>query len=85
MCFVSHSAPAVERLCERALLLSHGEVEYDGPSAEAINRYHKQLALEESPEEVGAGLREWGSGEVRVQGVELVGRRRAAPRAVSLG
>ncbi len=73
VCFVSHSAPAVERLCERALLLSHGEVEYDGPSAEAISLYHKQLALEESPEEVGAGLREWGSGEVRVQGVELVG------------
>ena len=73
VCFVSHSAPAGERLCERALLLSHGEVEYDGPSAETIKRYHKQLALEESPEEVGAGLREWGSGEVRVQGVELVG------------
>ena len=73
VCFVSHSAPAVERLCERALLLSHGEVEYDGSASEAIKLYHKQLALEETPEEVGAGLREWGSGEVRVEGVELVG------------
>ena len=35
VCFVSHSAPAVERLCERAMLLSQGEVEYDGPSSEA--------------------------------------------------
>jgi ABC-type polysaccharide/polyol phosphate transport system ATPase subunit len=73
VCFVSHSAPAVERLCERAVLLSHGEVEYDGSASDAIKLYHEQLALEESPEEMGAGLREWGSGEVRVEGVELVG------------
>jgi len=73
VCFVSHSASAVERLCERALFLSHGRVEYDGPAPEAISRYHKSLALEESPEEVGAGLREWGSGEVRVAGVQLSG------------
>jgi homopolymeric O-antigen transport system ATP-binding protein len=73
VCFVSHSAPAVERLCERAVLLSHGEVEFDGTATDAIKLYHEQLALEESPEEVGAGLREWGSGEVRVEGVELVG------------
>jgi ABC-type polysaccharide/polyol phosphate transport system ATPase subunit len=73
VCFVSHSAPAVERLCERAVLLSHGEVEFDGTATDAIKLYHEQLALEESPEEIGAGLREWGSGEVRVEGVELVG------------
>ena len=73
VCFVSHSASAVERLCERALLLNHGNVEYDGSAAEAIKRYQKQLALEEAPEEVGAGLREWGSGEVRVEGIGLLG------------
>jgi ABC-type polysaccharide/polyol phosphate transport system ATPase subunit len=73
VCFVSHSAAAVERLCERALLLSHGLVEFDGSAAEAISRYHKSLALEERPDEVGAGLREWGSGEVRVASVRLLG------------
>jgi ABC-type polysaccharide/polyol phosphate transport system ATPase subunit len=73
VCFVSHSAPAVERLCERALLLSKGRVEYDGDSTETLKRYHALLALEESPEEMGAGLREWGSGEVRVVNVELAG------------
>ncbi len=73
VCFVSHSAPAVERLCERAILLAKGEVEYDGPASEAIARYHQSLALEENPEEVGAGLREWGSGEVRVGTVQLLG------------
>jgi ABC-type polysaccharide/polyol phosphate transport system ATPase subunit len=73
VCFVSHSASAVERLCERALLLNKGEVEFDGAAPEAIGQYQKQLALEESPEEIGAGLREWGTGEIRVEGVELVG------------
>ena len=73
VCFVSHSAAAVERLCERALLLSKGEVEYDGAASEAIKLYQKLLALEEHPEEVGAGLREWGSGEVRVESVRLIG------------
>jgi ABC-type polysaccharide/polyol phosphate transport system ATPase subunit len=73
VCFVSHSAAAVERLCERALLLSHGHVEFDGHATEAINRYHKSLALEETPDEVGAGLREWGSGEVRIASVTLSG------------
>jgi ABC-type polysaccharide/polyol phosphate transport system ATPase subunit len=73
VCFVSHSAPAVERLCERAIMLAKGEVEYDGPASEAIARYHESLALETNPEEVGAGLREWGSGEVRVGTVQLLG------------
>jgi len=73
VCFVSHSRPAVERLCERALLLSRGEVEYDGEAAEALKRYQALLASEESPEEMGAGLREWGTGEVRVARVELAG------------
>jgi ABC-type polysaccharide/polyol phosphate transport system ATPase subunit len=73
VCFVSHSAAAVERLCERALLLSRGIVEYDGDTTEALKRYHALLASEESPEELGAGLREWGSGEVRVADVEVTG------------
>jgi ABC-type polysaccharide/polyol phosphate transport system ATPase subunit len=80
VCFVSHSASAVERLCERALLLSKGDVAYDGPAPDAIAQYQKLLALEESPEEVAAGLREWGTGEVRVEGVELVGAD-GAPRS----
>src|SRR5205807_7590811 len=40
---------------------------------DAIVRYHKQLADERDPEERTAGLREWGSGEVRIAGVELLG------------
>jgi ABC-type polysaccharide/polyol phosphate transport system ATPase subunit len=71
--FVSHSAPAVERLCERAILLNAGRVLADGPAQVAISQYQRMLAAEEDPAERGAGLREWGSGEARVVAVRLEG------------
>ena len=71
--FVSHDASAVERLCDRAILLRHGRLEFDGPTHDAIVRYHRLLAQEEDPAERGAGLREWGSGEARIEAVELLG------------
>ena len=71
--FVSHDAAAVERLCGRAVLLREGSVDFDGATREAITRYHMVLADERDPDERGAGLREYGSGEVRIAGVELLG------------
>jgi len=69
--FVSHAAAAVQRLCERAILLRQGKVEVDGTTAEAIARYHALLAAEEEPAELAAGLEEWGSGEIRVADVRV--------------
>jgi len=77
--FVSHDASSVERLCDRAVLLKAGRVEFDGPTHEAIVAYHRLLADERDPAERGAGLREWGSGEARVVAVSLAGRD-GAPR-----
>jgi energy-coupling factor transporter ATP-binding protein EcfA2 len=71
--FVSHDASAVERLCERAVLLRQGLVDFDGPVHDALARYHAQLAAEESPDERAAGLREWGSGEARIAEATLLG------------
>jgi ABC-type polysaccharide/polyol phosphate transport system ATPase subunit len=71
--FVSHDASAVERLCERAILLREGEVAYDGPTHDALTEYHRLLAGESDPEERGAGLNEWGSGEARITGVRVLG------------
>jgi ABC-type polysaccharide/polyol phosphate transport system ATPase subunit len=70
--FVSHDAQAVERLCERSILLSSGERVYDGPTHEAIARYRRLLADDLDPAERGAGLREWGSGEAEIVGVRLL-------------
>jgi ABC-2 type transport system ATP-binding protein len=69
--FVSHSGAALERMCDRAVLLREGLVEYDGETGEAIRRYQELLAGEEEPAERAAGLQEWGSGEARVTDVRL--------------
>jgi ABC-type polysaccharide/polyol phosphate transport system ATPase subunit len=71
--FVSHDASAVERLCERAVLLQNGMVAFDGPTHEAILRYRSHLARDRDPAERGAGLNEWGSGEARIVEVSLHG------------
>jgi len=72
--FVSHDAAAVERLCERSVLLDAGTVAFDGPTREAIARYRRTLADEVDPAERGAGLREWGSGEATIASAALVGQ-----------
>jgi ABC-type polysaccharide/polyol phosphate transport system ATPase subunit len=78
--FVSHDASAVERLCERAVLLREGKVDFEGLTHDAVDRYHSLLSEEHDPAERRAGLREWGSGEARIAEVELLdaegGRRR---------
>ena len=70
--FVSHDAQAVERLCDRAVLLRQGEVAFDGSTQEAIAAYRRLLAGDANPEELEAGLREWGSGEARIVSAALV-------------
>jgi len=71
--FVSHDAAAVERLCERAVLLQAGEVAFDGPTHEAIVRYRHTMSAELDPAERGAGLREWGTGEAMIKSARLLG------------
>jgi ABC-type polysaccharide/polyol phosphate transport system ATPase subunit len=71
--FVSHDAQAVERLCDRALLLRQGEIAFDGATREAISRYRQVLAEDRNPDELALGLREWGSGEAQVVSARLLG------------
>jgi lipopolysaccharide transport system ATP-binding protein len=71
--FVSHDAAAVERLCDRAVLLKDGAVAFDGPTHAAIVEYRRLLAGERDPEERAAGLKEWGGDVARVEHVRLLG------------
>jgi ABC-type polysaccharide/polyol phosphate transport system ATPase subunit len=71
--FVSHDAVAVERLCDRAVLLREGVVAFDGPTHQAIIHYRRLLAGEREPEERAAGLKEWGGEDARVARVRLLG------------
>jgi ABC-type polysaccharide/polyol phosphate transport system ATPase subunit len=71
--FVSHDASAVERLCDRAVLLRHGRLAFDGPVHDAITRYRRALAEEgELPSTNGSGAA-LGSGEARVADARIVG------------
>jgi ABC-type polysaccharide/polyol phosphate transport system ATPase subunit len=70
--FVSHDAQAVERLCDRAVLLRQGEVAFAGETREAIAAYRRLLGADANPDELEAGLREWGSGEARIVRAQLL-------------
>ena len=37
--FVSHNMQAITRLCTRAILISHGGIQHDGPAAETAGKY----------------------------------------------
>jgi ABC-type polysaccharide/polyol phosphate transport system ATPase subunit len=67
--FVSHDASAVERLCDRAVLLRDGALVFDGPVHEAITRYRRALAEDGDVAERRA---EAGPGEGRFATVRLV-------------
>jgi hypothetical protein len=54
------------------VLLTQGEVAFDGSTRDAIARYRQLLAADRSPDELAAGLREWGSGEARVVSARLL-------------
>jgi ABC-type polysaccharide/polyol phosphate transport system ATPase subunit len=71
--FVSHDASAVERLCDRAVLLKDGLVAFDGRTHDAIVEYRRLLAGERDPEERAAGLKEWGGDVARIDNVRLLG------------
>jgi ABC-type polysaccharide/polyol phosphate transport system ATPase subunit len=47
--FVSHDPNAVERLCERAMLLERGRVIECGTPEDVLRTYHRQLAARKAP------------------------------------
>ena len=83
--FVSHDASAVERLCDRAVLLQDGRLAYDGPVHEAITRYRRALA-EDAGTASANGRRPAGSGEARIaDGAARRGRRASRATGSSRG
>jgi ABC-type polysaccharide/polyol phosphate transport system ATPase subunit len=41
--FVSHDPSAVERVCDRAIMLEQGRVVEEGPAAEVVSAYHRRI------------------------------------------
>lgn len=67
MLIVSHDLPTVQSLSDRILLLDRGRVVNLGRPAEIVGEYRSRAVR------AGTGdlAREWGSGEVRIQGVDF--------------
>ncbi len=68
--FVTHSLDQSRELCNRVILLEHGNVIVDGSPVEAIRTYRDRYSLED--EEVDEPADE-GTGELTITGVEVVG------------
>jgi len=75
---VSHSMHAIRLLCPRAILLSAGRLEVDGPVEEVIARHHALLS--DATEALPAPSAE---GEVTVAGVRVVHRELVGPDGTS--
>jgi ABC-type polysaccharide/polyol phosphate transport system ATPase subunit len=77
---VSHAAGAIERVCDRVVVLESGKVAFDGPTAEGLLFYRRLLGVEREAEPVRPGP----DRAVFVEDVELQdseGRRRESFRA----
>ena len=66
---VSHDPSAIERACERVVVLDAGRVDFDGPVAEGLLHYHRLLGTDASGG--GVSLRA-GSEALRVAALQLL-------------
>jgi ABC-type polysaccharide/polyol phosphate transport system ATPase subunit len=69
--FVSHDPSAVERLCDRAIMLERGRVLEEGPATDVVRAYHRRLVS--SPADAAARQNGASAGRVRVHEVRAVG------------
>jgi len=68
--FVSHDPAAVERVCDRAILLDHGRCVESGASGDVVRAYHRRLV--QTASESVAGEDGHHGGAARVHGVRAV-------------
>jgi ABC-type polysaccharide/polyol phosphate transport system ATPase subunit len=88
--FVSHDAAAVERICDRAVLLADGRIVESGSPGDVLAAYHRRLAGAASgaPADHAAAPEEdddrvWGTREVAFTAYRLVGPSGPADRFAS--
>ncbi len=71
--FVSHDPNAVERVCDRAIMLEDGHVVEEGVATDVVHAYHRRLVTGAEAEEQPSGDGRRASGRVRVHEVRAVG------------
>lgn len=65
---VSHDPGAIERVCDRVVVLDCGQVVFDGPTAEGLLNYHRLMGTERGG---GESLRQAGGQAIEVTDLEL--------------
>jgi ABC-type polysaccharide/polyol phosphate transport system ATPase subunit len=68
---VSHEAAAIERVCERVVVLDAGRVMFNGPTAEGLLFYHRLIGAEHG---AGISVRPHHDRAVEVREIELLDR-----------
>jgi hypothetical protein len=66
---VSHAPGTIEAACRRVVVLDHGRVAFDGPTAEGLRFYHRMLGLEDASQ---AAAREARAGAVALREASLL-------------
>ena len=69
--FVSHQMQAVSNLCDRAILLKKGKIEYSGDTDSTIRRY-LEGSVASSKQKAGDRNDRTGSGEARLEEIKLI-------------
>jgi ABC-type polysaccharide/polyol phosphate transport system ATPase subunit len=80
---VSHALGSVRTLCDDVALLEHGELRAVGPAGQVIDTYLADVHVDRTAD--GEHGSRWGSGEGRVERVELLGPDGRATTEVKTG
>jgi ABC-type polysaccharide/polyol phosphate transport system ATPase subunit len=88
--FVSHDLGAVKQMCEHVVLLHEGRVVEQGPSEKVADAYLKRVKARGNQTlsfgaRAGGEYPHWGSGEIEVTAVELLGPEGTPVRVLSTG
>ncbi len=75
--FVSHSMPQVVRICDRIIVMNHGQTAFDGDLVTGIDQYRSLFPLEESSVT--------GSGEAKLHSLTIQGPKQDDAVRVSYG
>jgi ABC-type polysaccharide/polyol phosphate transport system ATPase subunit len=69
---VTHALGTVRNLCDEAIWLENGVMRDRGKGGDVADAYLGQVHVDREEDESGHGTR-WGSGDIRITGVELLG------------
>jgi ABC-type polysaccharide/polyol phosphate transport system ATPase subunit len=69
---VSHAMGQLRNFCDRAAWLAHGRLQAVGPAGVVVDDYVDETHAERKVADVAQGDARWGSGEIRVDRVEIL-------------